>query len=74
MVAYAIEHQKALDDFTIEEFKSFSDVIEPDIYHAIDVKVCVTERKVKGAPGDVSAALKEAERYLNHIVAGKKSM
>lgn len=74
MVAYAIEHHKALDDFTIEEFKSFSNVIEPDIYHDIDVKVCVTERKVKGAPGDVSAALKEAEHYLTHVVSEKKSM
>ncbi len=65
MVAYAIEHQKALDDFSMEEFKTFSDLIEEDIYHAISVQTCVEERGIAGAPGAVADALAEAKQFLN---------
>jgi len=65
MVAYAIEHQKALDDFSMEEFKTFSELIEEDIYNAISVQTCVDERSIPGAPGAVDKALEEAKQYLN---------
>ncbi len=65
MVAYAIEHQKALDDFTMEEFKTFSPLIEQDIYKEISVQTCVEERGIAGAPGAVAEALTEAKKYLN---------
>ncbi len=65
MVAYAIEHQKALDDFTMEEFKTFSPLIEQDIYKAISVQTCVEERSIAGAPGAVAEALAEAKQYLS---------
>ena len=67
MVAYAIEHQKALDDFTMEEFQKFSPSIQPDIYDAISVQTCVKERDIPGAPGDIKTALQEAERYLQSL-------
>ena len=64
MVAYAISHQKALDDFTMEEFHQFSPIIEPDIYQAISVQTCVQERKLPGAPGASAQAIAEAEEFL----------
>ncbi len=65
MVAYAIEHQKALDDFSMEEFKSFSDKIEDDIYDAISIQTCVNERKVDGGPAKTEEAISAAEKFLN---------
>ena len=67
MVAYAIEHQKALDDFSMEEFKSFSDKIEDDIYNAISIQTCVNERKVDGGPAKTEEAISAAEKFLNDL-------
>ena len=50
MVAYALDNGKALSEFTIEEFKSCSDIIEDDIYEAISLETCVNERNIIGGP------------------------
>ena len=55
---------KALDEFTMEEFKSCSDIIEEDIYKAIDLTTCVNDRKIIGGPA------KEAVEYA--IAVNKK--
>ena len=51
LVLYGIEHNKALDDFTMEEYKAISPVFEEDIYEAISMETCVNKRLTKGAPG-----------------------
>lgn len=50
MVAKAIERHKNLDEFTLEEFKACSPLIEEDIYKAISMETCVGGRKLKGGP------------------------
>ena len=50
MVAYALNSGKSLDEFTMDEFKACSDIIEEDIYNAIDLKTCVNDRKIIGGP------------------------
>lgn len=50
MVAKAVETGRDLDAFSLEEFKEFSDLIEEDIYTAIDVTTCVAERNIIGGP------------------------
>ena len=51
LVLYGIENNKALDDFTLEEFRNISEVFDNDIYDAISLKICVEKRNTKGAPG-----------------------
>ena len=51
LVLYGIENNKALDDFTLEEFKNISEVFDNDIYDAISLRTCVEKRNTKGAPG-----------------------
>lgn len=63
MVAKAISLSKNLDDFTLEEFKECSPLIEEDIYEAISMQTCVGDRKVKGGPAP--------ERVRQEIVDGK---
>ena len=41
----------ALDDLSIEEFRSVCDKIDEDIYDAISLETCVNNRKTLGAPG-----------------------
>ncbi len=66
MVAYAIQHDKALDELTLEEFKQFSDIIEDDIYTAISMETCVNGRKIIGGPAKetVSRAILSAREFI----------
>lgn len=70
LVLYGIEHNKALDDFALEEFKAVSPVFEQDIYEAISLNTCVEKRNTIGAPGHAAmqAEIAEAENYLKQKV------
>ncbi|MBQ3118869.1 MAG: argininosuccinate lyase [Clostridia bacterium] len=56
MVAKAVEKECALDEFTIEEMREFSELIEEDIYQAIAIKTCVDDRNVIGGPAHCQVA------------------
>ena len=66
MVNYGIKHGKRLDDFSMEEYKQFSDKIEEDIRHEISLETCVRARKSYGgtAPDMVALQLKRADAVL----------
>lgn len=66
MVAKAVETRRDLDEFSLEEFKAFSDLIEEDIYTAIDVTNCVTERNIIGGPSK--------SQVLSEIENGRKQL
>lgn len=51
LVLACIEKNCALDDLSLEEFRSFSPVFDEDIYEAISMKTCVEKRITRGAPG-----------------------
>ena len=61
LVLYGIEHGKALDDFSLEEFRNISEYFDYDIYDAISLKTCVEKRNTKGAPG-LTAIMNEIDR------------
>ncbi len=69
MVAYALEHNKSLDEFTLDEFKKCSAIFDEDIYQAISMDTCVNERKVVGGPAvdTVKAAIADGYKYLETI-------
>lgn len=50
LVAYCIENDKAIDEITLDEFKTFSDLISEDIYDAVSLETCVNQRKLPGGP------------------------
>lgn len=51
MVNYGIKHGKQLEEFSIEEYKSFSDKIEEDVRDAIRLDTCVKARRSYGGTG-----------------------
>ena len=69
MVFYCIENNKAITDLSMDEFKSFSDMIDEDIYEAVSMETCVNDRAVIGGPARAvtKKAIKNAEAYLNNI-------
>ena len=51
LVLYCIEKNCAIDDLTLDELKSISEVFEQDVYEAISLETCVEKRLTIGAPG-----------------------
>ena len=51
LVLFCIEKNCAIDDLTLEELQSISEVFEADIYDAISLRTCVEKRLTTGAPG-----------------------
>ncbi|MBQ6496642.1 MAG: argininosuccinate lyase [Firmicutes bacterium] len=49
MVLYAIQKGVALEELSMEEFKSFSDAFGEDIYDAISIKSCISAKKSEGS-------------------------
>ena len=66
LVLACIERNCALDDLSLEEFRSFSEQFDEDIYDAISLKTCVKKRLSAGAPGKAAMekAVEEAANYL----------
>jgi len=56
----------ALDDLSIGDFKGVCELIDNDIYEAIEMKTCVERRNTKGAPGSraIAEAIEENRKYL----------
>ena len=48
IVAKCIAEGKVLETLTLEEYKSFSDLFENDLYHDIDLNTCVEKRVSEG--------------------------
>ena len=69
LVLYGIEHGKALDDFSLEEFRNISEYFDYNIYDAISLKTCVEKRNTKGAPGltAIMNEIKESKKLLESI-------
>lgn len=66
MVAYALDHNKSLDQFRLEEFKACSPIFEQDVYDAISMETCVNGRSIVGGPAveTVQAAIAAGRAFL----------
>lgn len=69
MVIYSIKNNKKLEDLTLDEYKSFSDIFDNDIYNAISLNECINKRNVIGgpAPQKMKSIINESEKYLMSI-------
>ncbi len=67
MVLYCIEKNKAIDEMSLEEFRSFSDKIQEDVYTEISLEKCVSGRNLPGGPAveTVLIAIQKARDYIN---------
>ncbi len=48
IVSYCIQNGKVLENLTLEEYRSFSDLFESDLYQEIDLVTCVEKRISEG--------------------------
>ncbi len=70
MVLYCIENNKAIDDMTMEEFKSFSDKIQEDVYTEISLEKCVSGRKLVGGPARETEekVIEKAKAFISSLI------
>jgi len=61
IVLYCIGKGIAIEDMSMEEFKSFSDKFEEDIYDKISIRNCIKAKKSKGSTSFESVAAQIAE-------------
>ncbi len=66
-VAYCIQTGKTLESLTLEEYRSFCDIIGEDVYAAIDLHTCVETRISAGGTGSASVErqLKLLKEFLD---------
>jgi argininosuccinate lyase len=69
LVAYCLNEHKDLEDLTLEEFKSISDVFDHSVYDAIKVEKCVEARNVIGGPSKeyIQKLISANQEYLNNL-------
>lgn len=69
LVLKGIQENKPLEDFTLDELKSFCPLFEKDVYSAISLEACVERRNGIGAPGRAAMEqeIAEAEEYMGKM-------
>ena len=67
LVAVCIDRGETLDTLPLEEYKKLSDKFESDVYQAISLEKCVSERSVVGGPAPQAVA-KHIEQIKNTIL------
>lgn len=72
IVLYCIDNDMYIEDMSLDNFKTFSNLFAEDVYEAIDLVTCVKERKVIGGPSpdSVSNELKELKKFIEENKKG----
>ncbi len=68
-VFYCLQHDKTLEELTLEEYKELSPAFAEDLYEAIGVEHCAAARNVRGgpAPEAVQQSIANARNILQQI-------
>ena len=66
IVAYGIKHDKTLEEFTLGEYKNFSELFGEDLYEAISLAACVRRRTSEGGTG--AASVEKQIRFVEEFV------
>jgi len=62
LVAYCIDRGTDFESLSMEEYKSFSEMFEDDVYEAVNLENCVNCRLVYGGP-----SVKSTERQIELV-------
>jgi argininosuccinate lyase len=75
IVLHCIDIGKTIDQLTVDEFKSFSALIDEDIYNEITLEKCISARNLPGGPSkdSVLASIVKAKVLLEDISTPRTS-
>jgi argininosuccinate lyase len=66
LVARCIRENKVLEELTLDEYKTYSDLFDTDLYEAIDLMVCVEKRISEG--GTSVASVEKQIDYVKGVL------
>lgn len=68
LVLYCVNNNKTLEELSLEEYRSISDVFSEDLYQEISLEACVNKRNVIGGPSRqmMEKVIAINENYLNN--------
>ena len=66
LVAQCIRENKVLEELTLDEYKTYSDLFDNDLYEAIDLMVCVEKRISEG--GTSVASVEKQIAYVKGVL------
>ena len=66
LVAKCIAENKVLETLTLNEYRAFSELIETDVYNAIDLKTCVETRISEG--GTSIGSVEKQIAYVRELI------
>lgn len=64
LVAYCTEKNTVLENLSIKEFQSFSNLFEEDVYKKIDLQTCVEKRTSYGGPATAKLQIEQMKEKL----------
>ncbi|MEW6447945.1 MAG: argininosuccinate lyase [Bacillota bacterium] len=68
VVLYCLEQGKELGSLTLDEYRRFSPVVDPDVFEVVSLKEALQARRVIGGPAPV--AVRERIEYLKKLLTG----
>ena len=70
IVSYCIDNNTTLEDLQMEQYKKFDNNFESDIYDAISLEKCVTNRNTVGgpSPSQVKSRIEQVKAILNSTI------
>lgn len=75
IVAYCIDNKKTLDNLSMEEYKTYSELFENDIYEEISIENCVEKRTTIGGPSEKSLKIhiESVDKFIKKEIENLKS-
>ncbi len=69
LVRYCVEKDTTLEELSLDEYRSFSEIFESDVFEAIDLNACLSLRAVDGGPAPEAEKrqIEKAEKLLGEI-------
>ena len=69
LVLYAINKKTPLEELTLDELRSISEVFDETVYQAVSVEACVSGRALPGGTAETAVlqAIEACEKFLNSI-------
>ena len=67
LVAYAIKNNKVLETLTIDEYKSFDEIFDNEVYQWVNLENCLKKRNSYGGAATADTQLLELKTYLESI-------
>ena len=67
LVAYAIKNNKVLETLTIDEYKSFDEIFDNEVYQWVNLENCLKKRNSYGGAATADTQLLELKPFLESI-------